>query len=734
MNSSQIESLLTEAVTFPSRPFAFFVGAGISIASGLPNFSLFSGHIIKSVTPHSFPPEEAELLAQQLRPEVLIQVLIGMFGSRILDFYKCLESRNPNPNHYFLAQALKSGHHVFTTNIDNLIELACDNIGFHPQICISNDDFQTMLEADILAASNITGPGCLCKLHGSIDSTKRGRKKYESIQFSLNQVGSGLTPAKQAVLMQALKNLDIFFMGYSGCDHFSVQPILRSTQSNMTAYWLQYDDRIPLPFVESDIRSFDSKRDSEIEKLATRRYNEVNWELISVNEVLGNRNTAHKWYGDTSAFIKNILDTAGVSIPPVRYMRQKTPHPTWVSKISDFDASMSVAMLYYQARVMASAEDWCTVAMRKAVDAKQTGEAFRLLGEIHEIASTHPKYVEALNALKHAFASFTAYGAIDLAIDTKLEEANVLRRDKRYREALDILNCARDILEQNTRHVKPTFEHLARSRLHRLYALTLGLSGQDIIGTGLSSGLLFAVQQCDNAIDHSDKVGDISGKAAALNAKGLILHELAVHSTDILQTAENVLNSALELNSRIGDARACFQQCRNLGLVHSSLSRLDSTNRQDWLTEALEDYTNGEKYLKQLLEERIPGEIREVRFRRGDLLLQSGALVDAERLLDTLQVEREHNDEWHDEARTLQLLLRVKPDPSKSRRRIERIIAIYTSVLQSDPKKGAYKQDGRKQTNRRDILAEARTIAQKLNFIHLVDQIDNISIELDNLV
>jgi len=732
MNSSQIESLLTEAVTSPSRPFAFFVGAGISIASGLPNFSSFSEHIIQSVTPHNFPPAEAELIAKQLRPEVIIQVLIDKFGNRILDFYEYLESRNPNPNHYFLAHALKSGHHVFTTNVDNLIELACEEIGFHPQICISNNEFQTMLEADILAAPNIAGSGYLCKFHGSIDSTKSGRKKYESIQFSLNQVGSGLTPAKQAVLIEALKNLDIFFMGYSSCDHFSVQPILKSTQSNMTAYWLQYYDRIPLPFVESDIRYFDAKRDSEIEKLATQRYYDVKWELISVNEVLGNRNTAHKWHGDTSAFIKNILDTARIFIPPVRDLKQKTPHPTWVSKISDFDACMSAAMLYYQARVMANAEHWCTIATRKAADAKQTGEAFRLLGEIHEVASTHQKYVESLDVLENAFASFTADGATDLAIDTKLEQANVLRRDRRYLEALGILDYARDLLEQNA-HLKPTFEHFARSRLHRLYALTLGLSGQDIIGTGLSSGLLSAAQHCDTAIKHSDAVGNISGKAAALNAKGLILHELAIHPIGILQTAEDVLNSALEFHSRIGDARACFQQCRNLGLVHSSLSRLDSANRQDWLTEALADYTKGEEYLKQLHEERIPGEIREVRFRRGDLLLQSGALADAERLLDALQVEREHNDEWHDEARTLQLLLRTNPVPSKLRHRIERIIAIYTSVLQSDQKNDAYKQDGRKQTNRRDILAEARTISQKLDFMHLVDQIDNISIELDNL-
>jgi hypothetical protein len=148
----------------------------------------------------------------------------------------------------------------------------------------------------------------------------------------------------------------------------------------------------------------------------------------------------------------------------------------------------------------------------------------------------------------------------------------------------------------------------------------------------------------------------------------------------------------------------------------------------------MDDYTNAEEYLKQMHEELIPGEIREVRFRRGELLLQSGALTDAEHLLDALRVEREEDDEWHEEARTLQLLLKVNHGSSKSRRRIERIIEIYTSVLQSDKRKGAYIQDGRKQTNRREILDEARTLAQKLGLKHLVDQLDKISIEFDTLV
>jgi tetratricopeptide (TPR) repeat protein len=733
MNSSKIESLLIEAVTSPSKPYVFFVGAGISIASGLPTFFSFGRHIIKSVTPHDFPPDEADLITNQLRPEVLIHVLIGKFGNRILEFYKWLENRNPNPNHYFLAQALKSGHHVFTTNVDNLIEQACENLQFYPKICISNDDFQAILDEKILDISNITGPGCLFKLHGSIELKKRGRKKYESIQFSLNQVGSGLTSGKQAVLAQALKIFDIFFMGYSGCDHFSVQPILRSTKSNNTVYWLQYDGHLSLPFVESDIQSFGAQRDSEIGKLATKRYPEANWELISVNEILKSRDNAHKWHGDTSDFIKNILYYSRIPTQPISNKRRKAPLPNWLSSISDFDRCMSAAILYHQARIMLNAEYWCKEAIHKAVNTKQRGEAYRLLGEIHEIASTHQKYIEASNMLENAFDLFITDGVIDLAIDTKLEEANVLRRDKRYREALDILDYVQVLMQQNIHRLKPNFDHWARSKLHRLYALTLGLSGKDIKGTLPSSGQLSAIQHCDIAIVHSDKVGDISGKASALNAKGLILHELANRNIDVLKASEGALNSALELNSRIGDARACFQQCRNLGLVHSSLSRLDSANRQDWLTKAMQDYTNAEEYLKQMHEELIPGEIREVRFRRGELLLQSGAFADAENLLDALRVEREEDDEWHEEARTLQLLLRVNHEPSKSRFRIERIIEIYTSVLHSDKRKSAYIQDGRKQTNRREILDEARTLSQNLGLMHLVDKIDKISIEFDKL-
>ncbi|MFZ3166710.1 MAG: SIR2 family protein [Candidatus Methanoperedens sp.] len=734
MNSGEIENILIEAFSSPTKPLVFFVGAGVSKDSALPDFFSFSRHIIQSLAPINFPPSESEILAKQLRPEVLIHILMGRFGNRIFDFYKWLESRNPNPNHYFLAQALRYGHHVFTTNVDNLIEQACEKLQFYPHVCISNDEFQTILTAKIFDVSTMVGPGCLCKLHGSIDSTKRGRKKYESIQFSLNQVGCGLTEAKQAVLVQALRNFDVFFMGYSGCDHFSVQPILRSTKSNNTIYWLQFDRHTSLPFVESDIRSFGAQRDLEIKKLSTKRYLEVQWELISVNEILNNRNNAHKWHGNTSDFLKKILEFAVVNFPQKRNIRRKAPLPNWLSLISDFDRCISAAILYHQARIMINAEYWCKEAMHNAVNAKQRGEAYRLLGEIHEMASTHQKYVEASKVLENAFDLFITDGVIDLAIDTKLEEANVLRRDKRYREALDILDYVQVLLQQNILRLKPNFKHWARSKLHRLYSLTLGLSGKDIKVTCPSSGSLSAIQHCDLAIEHSDEIGDISGKASTLNAKGLILHELANRNIDVLQASESALNSALELNSRIGDARACFQQCRNLGLVHSSLSHLDSANRQDWLTKAMDDYTNAEEYLKQMHEELIPGEIREVRFRRGELLLQSGALTDAEHLLDALRVEREEDDEWHEEARTLQLLLKVNHGPSKSRRRIERIIEIYTSVLQSDKRKGAYIQDGRKQTNRREILDEARTLAQKLGLKHLVDQLDKISIEFDTLI
>lgn len=107
---------------------AFFVGAGISINSGLPNFWAFGKHIIDSVTGRLVVDEEilrgnvltdAEVisLVNELRPEVLLQALFDEFGERVFDFYDWLECDEPNPNHEFLARAIETGHLVFTPNV-----------------------------------------------------------------------------------------------------------------------------------------------------------------------------------------------------------------------------------------------------------------------------------------------------------------------------------------------------------------------------------------------------------------------------------------------------------------------------------------------------------------------------------------------------------------------------------------------------------------------------------------
>src|SRR6266571_1388027 len=132
---ADFRDFLKSALARPKRPIAFFAGAGISIDSGLPNFWSFSTHVIRCTTGYLeqngvnvrssiLSTKDEELLANRLRPEVLLQVLSEGFGSRLFKFYEWLDCTTPNPNHEFLARAIRAGHCVFTTNIDCLIETA----------------------------------------------------------------------------------------------------------------------------------------------------------------------------------------------------------------------------------------------------------------------------------------------------------------------------------------------------------------------------------------------------------------------------------------------------------------------------------------------------------------------------------------------------------------------------------------------------------------------------------
>ena len=238
LTSDPVQGLF-DAIQNPAKPLGFFVGAGVSIGSGLPSFFDFERGLVRPLVPASFAEGERDtdesVVLQMLRPEVLVQVLTQVYQDRVLYFYERLEGGFPNPNHAYLALALRAGHCVFTTNVDTLIEDACEQFGVTPRVLVDESDYERFVKCPEADPS-----GCLFKLHGSINHRAAGLERYRSIRFSLNQVGRGVFPPIRRVLADCLRTRDFVFMGYSANDHFSVQPVLVEEQTDRRTFWFKF--------------------------------------------------------------------------------------------------------------------------------------------------------------------------------------------------------------------------------------------------------------------------------------------------------------------------------------------------------------------------------------------------------------------------------------------------------------------------------------------------------------
>jgi len=90
---------------------------------------------------------------------------------------------------------------------------------------------------------------------------------------------------------------------------------------------------------------------------------------------------------------------------------------------------------------------------------------------------------------------------------------------------------------------------------------------------GTMADKIKAINYCDDAQNFAKQAGDVSRRAAVLNARGLIIYQLAERSGSLLREAESSLENAFALYTRIGDPRTSFQPLRNLLLVQRARSR-----------------------------------------------------------------------------------------------------------------------------------------------------------------
>lgn len=236
------------------KPPAFLVGAGISIpapSSLMSGFAFLEALIrrlarsqrtrtrLMSLTDSERPDRKNN--GDFLRFEGLMQIVYENSDPRLDVLSLLADNTTPNENHFVLAELIRLGHPVLTTNFDSLIEIASEQMNHPCSVLSSLDDFT--------AFGPLTGSVSLplFKLHGSLkrfDGTQ-WLDARSTVQATLQTVGrSGeamnLEPDKHRVFREVLQNHDLIILGYSGYDDFDIGPMIRDTVSSKRLLWCNH--------------------------------------------------------------------------------------------------------------------------------------------------------------------------------------------------------------------------------------------------------------------------------------------------------------------------------------------------------------------------------------------------------------------------------------------------------------------------------------------------------------
>lgn len=692
----------------------FFVGAGASIESGLPNFRQFSEHMLVNLLSldHGVPMTDISMFVGELRPEVLLQTIHEVFGDKIFEFYDWFDGAEPSTNHFILARVLREGGLVLTTNVDVLIEKAYEKMYGEKafDLLVSKDDF------DSFSVTENESKGALVKFHGTVDLTKSGLAKYETVRFLLDQVGEGMSTGMHKILREVCEAYDMVFLGYSGCDNFSVQPVLCHTASDQAILWMWFEWKESM-VLEGSKGIYENEL-TEIGTLVSegKSFNEISrgMEKLSTCEVLSERQKALRLKGKVSEIMHACaLPNDNVA---VEALDSNGPVPEWTKSISAIDRIRCAAKLYSKAsctdegiKFLAKANDLASQKSDKYLKAKNLQD----LGNEYAKASTAEYYEKALSCYGTAIDLFNELSNSTRLMETILDKVNVFRRTRRFDEAEELLERLDTLINENESDTS-ILKIEVRKRLMR--GLILGMGRRD------KDSREQAVVVLKEAVDRND--GFVGLQAAILNASGLIKYQMAGDSIDILKSGAEDLDAAFRLNIYIGDARSCFQQMRNIGLIHSKLSRLEG--KPELLERAIEEFRRGEKFLFRLSRSRIMGELLEIRFRLGESLVAASRFSEARPILSAVRDERVKIADWHNEARTLELLLKCATnDPSELIERAQQVKDIYEDALTNESKQTRFVKVPITAANGRQILQTASDLLSNVDL--------SLSIEIQKL-
>nr|QNO56196.1 hypothetical protein FDFOPPHA_00021 [Methanosarcinales archaeon ANME-1 ERB7] len=243
---NQLENRLRDII---KNSKVLFIGEKVSEISGVPNFGDFVIDTIEFMTKYEFTGYEHIVLKKNLRSESAFKMLHEEIGDGILICFEKFNNYEPKPIHYYIANEIKNGKWVFTTNRDNLIEKAgtYSKINIENKMIFEEGEFKRFYEN---IQRHQLRAGRIFKLNGGFDKDKKGNKKFKSFLDSLEGVGKNLNRNKMEVLKYFLGNFDFCFLGYNCLDKFSIYQVLKNTPTEKEMFWFNLAEQ-PIEIIDT---------------------------------------------------------------------------------------------------------------------------------------------------------------------------------------------------------------------------------------------------------------------------------------------------------------------------------------------------------------------------------------------------------------------------------------------------------------------------------------------------
>lgn len=504
----------------------FLVGAGIS-APAPSRLPLAGGLVAALLDPlvqaTALPADLARSVVgslAELRPEVIVDVLVEHLGIRAVHPLMTVLRGRPNGWHRLLATALAAGCCVVTTNFDTLIEEACARRGTKMTRFVVGPPRGFRLDGGARPRS------VLFKVHGTVGDAAA---RY-SLALAVRQVGRRMTARRLALLRLLVADRPLIVLGYSGRDEFDILPALLSIRRTAGALWVIHDPRMPpQPLRASGRRRLDAQPAVAAARAWPGRVQLVVGDSARMLALLRPRR------GPATA--------AAAETPREGRWRPADPGlPRWTIH----PAAAAVALVYglVERRAFALAE---RVVEHVGHDRRLAAAPALLLAHAVALEKGGTDLRAAQAVASRAVRAAAVAGSPRLHALALDQSGVVARRRGRYRQALRLYDRALALARESA---CPQWL-VVQVRSHRAVAL-------DYLKRRRAS-----LREHRAVASYEKRTGDLRGYAKSLNNIGL------VHLNEgRWDAALESLAASCALKEQLGDARGIAQSFHNIGKTH----------------------------------------------------------------------------------------------------------------------------------------------------------------------